>query len=28
MPDQAFRFLCDVQRQIMGHPGKYEGRTP
>lgn len=27
MPDPAFRFLCDVQRQIMGHPGKYEGRT-
>lgn len=24
MPDQAFRFMCDVQRQIMGHPGKYE----
>lgn len=23
--DAELRFLCDVQRQIMGHPGKYEG---
>jgi glycosyltransferase involved in cell wall biosynthesis len=22
--DAELRFLCDVQRQIMGHPGKYE----
>lgn len=28
MPDQAFRFMCDVQRQIMGHPGKYEQMSP
>jgi glycosyltransferase involved in cell wall biosynthesis len=24
MSAPSFRFLCDVQRQIMGHPGKYE----
>jgi predicted glycosyltransferase involved in capsule biosynthesis len=23
-PDDSVRFLCDLQRQIMGHPGKYE----
>ena len=24
LTDTEFRFLCDVQRQIMGNPGKYE----
>ena len=24
LPDNEFRFMSDVQRQIMGHPGKYE----
>lgn len=24
MNARSFRFLCDVQRQVMGHPGKYE----